>query len=81
MALGGDVNRVFQIRRQLVNAGAAGSPDRSAASAVNRLIDSKLEEMADNALISGDQEAVTAWAKAIKNYKTFNNLGYTNWNT
>lgn len=77
VALGGDVNRVFQIRRQLVNAGAAGSPDRSAASAVNRLIDGKLEEMANNALISGDQEAVTAWAKAIKNYKTFK----TTWDT
>jgi len=76
VALGGDINRVFQIRRQLVNAGAT-STDRSAAKAVNRLIDGKLEEMANNALISGDQEAVTAWAKAIKNYKTFK----TTWDT
>jgi hypothetical protein len=71
LATGGDITRLFQLRRQLVNAGDAGSVTQRAAGEVRRQLDAALESLVDQQLLMGSDEAVTAQLAAIRNYADF----------
>lgn len=71
LATGGDIKRLFQLRQRLVNTGALNTPERAAAGAVRRQLDSSLETLVDQQLLSGTPEAVTAQLAAIRNYADF----------
>ena len=71
LASGGDVKRLFQLRQRLVNTGALNTPERAAAGAVRKQLDSSLEALVDQQLLSGAPEAVTAQIAAIRNYADF----------
>lgn len=67
----GSVADLLTIRRQLVNTGAKGTPDSAAAGQINQVLDSYLEKAVDDVLMSGDEAAISATMKAIRNYKQF----------
>lgn len=71
LARGGDVKQLFQLRQRLVNTGAGGTPEQTAASRVRRQLDNSLEALIDQQLLTGDPEAVTKQLAAIKNYSDF----------
>ena len=71
LAQGGDIKRLFQLRQRLVNTGAAGTPEQSAAGKVRRQLDKSLEALVDQQLLSGNPEAVSKQLAAIKNYSDF----------
>lgn len=67
----GSVADLLTIRRQLVNTGVKGTPDSAAAGQINQVLDSYLEKAVDDVLMSGDEAAISATMKAIRNYKQF----------
>ena len=69
---GGDIQQLFAIRTQFNN--ISDPVDARAGRKARDLFDQKLKEYADEALISGDQNTVAAWNKAISNYSEFKNL-------
>jgi len=71
LAASGDVTRLFALRAQLNQAGAPGTPDQAAASAVKQRLDDLLARAVDDALLFGNPEVVTAYAAAIRNYADF----------
>jgi hypothetical protein len=71
LATGGDITRLFQLRRQLVNAGDAGSVTQKAAGEVRQQLDASLKALVDQQLLLGADEAVTAQLAAIRNYADF----------
>jgi len=71
LAAGGDIKRLFQLRQRLVNTGALNTPERAAAGAVRKQLDTSLEALVDQQLLSGAPEAVTAQIAAIRNYADF----------
>ena len=68
---GGDVTSLFRLRSQLVNAGNAGSVEQAAANSLKNQLDAELSRLADQALLSGNNDAIAAWSNAIKNYADF----------
>ena len=69
---GGDIQQLFAIRTQFNN--ISDNVDARAGQKARDLFDQKLKEYADEALISGDQNTVAAWNKAISNYSEFKKL-------
>lgn len=72
LAQGGDIKQLFAIRTQFNN--ISDRVDKKAGQKARDLFDQKLLEYADEALISGDQNAVAAWNKAISNYSEFKSV-------
>ena len=68
---GGDIQQLFRLREQLVNAGDAGSTAQAAATSVKRALDDELIRLADDALLEGDGAAVGLWTGAIREYADF----------
>lgn len=68
----GDIGQMMEWRKK-VSKLRKGIPtvESSAANDVIKQFDAKVEEAIDKALLSGDADAVTAWANAISNYKDY----------
>ncbi len=70
---GVSLDDIEAIRTQLTNQAANISSDGRAAREAVQLLDDKLYDMAEQNLLYGNNEAVGLWAKAIKNYRQYNN--------
>ena len=68
---GVSIEDVQVLRTKLTNVANNSGSDASAAGQVVKLLDQKLEDMADTNLLYGDTATVGRWVNAIKNYKQF----------
>ena len=71
LAEGGDVREMFAIRQRLTSLGSEIGQEGVAARRLKGIFDTEMGTALDDALISGDEAAVSAWKSAISNYKDF----------
>lgn len=70
---GANVRELFNWRAQVTNHANQPGPEGAAAGSMLRKFDETIGELADGALLSGDEEAARLWGAAIRNYKAFAN--------
>jgi hypothetical protein len=68
------ISRIFDLRSQLTNAGAAGTPEQSAGRAAARAVDDFLTSALERDLISGDPAAVERWTRAVASRREYGRL-------
>ena len=71
MAQNGDIPRLFQWREQVTNAAQGGGTDAAAARSLRDTFDSQMTRAVDQALLQGDDTAISKWMDAISNYRDF----------
>lgn len=71
MSEGGDVRQLFAVRQRITSLGSEMGQEGVAARRLKAIFDTEMGTALDDALISGDEAAVSAWKSAISNYNDF----------
>jgi hypothetical protein len=71
---GGSIRDLFEYRTRVTNLADEGGVDGGAAIKLKKLLDEKLTDAMENALIYGDEATAQRWKSAVKNYKDFGSV-------
>lgn len=65
------INELFKVRQQLTNAARNGGEEAVAATTAKTILDRHVDDMVARGLLSGDENAIAAWQKAIAANRDF----------